>query len=150
MGLQETIKFMDIRPYNPADRHACLTIFDLTECRSPATREEFERFLEHPSGPYFVMEHDGSIIGCGGYTSGAAPGVASLVWGMIRDDVRGQGLGRFLLMYRLREIAREPTIERVVVEVPAGMAGFFEHQGFKPTVRREDRVELVKRLAVCT
>ena len=44
---------------------------------------------------FVVIEHEGTVIGCGGYTSDG-----ELVLGTIRPDLRGQGLGRFLLLAR--------------------------------------------------
>ena len=52
---------MDIRPYLASDRDACLAIFDSNF--DAARRAEFERYLDRPEGPYFVMEHDGAIVG---------------------------------------------------------------------------------------
>jgi hypothetical protein len=138
---------MDLRPFRPADRDACLAIFDSD---SAAERDGFEKFLQNPNGPYFVMEHDGSAVGCGGYRVESEPGLATLVWGMIRSDAKGQGLGRFLLMFRLREIGKVGGIERVRVEASPGDAKFFEGQGFKVLGAVNGRVEMVKKLIVCS
>lgn len=126
---------MDLRPYRPDDLQPCLAVL------GPSA--EFEAFLTAPTGPYFVMEHDGALIGCGGYVIEAR--TARLVWGAIRQDMRHQGLGRLLLMYRLREIGKLGKIETVSVEVPPEYAGFFESQGF-----RGGPTSFVKRLTVCS
>lgn len=138
---------MDLRPYRPADRTACLAVFD---SNSAPDRLKFEDFLQSPEGPYFVMEHDGEIIGCGGYVLEPDQPVASLVWGMIRRDSHGQGLGRFLLMYRLREISKSGRIDRVRLETSPPVAKFFEGQGFRIVGEVNDRVEMVKKLTVCS
>lgn len=129
---------MDIRPYVPADREGCLAV-----CSSAS----FAAFLEYPEGPFFVMEHDGAVAGCGGFT--ISGDTARLHWGMIREDQRSQGLGRFLLMYRLREIGKAGDVQRVLAEVPSLYASFFEKQGFKLARVTQDTVEMVKKLAVC-
>jgi N-acetylglutamate synthase-like GNAT family acetyltransferase len=130
---------MDLRPYRADDRHACLALLQ----PSP----DLEAFLTAPAGPFFVMEHDGALIGCGGYVTEAR--TARLVWGVIRPDMRRQGLGRFLLMYRLREIGKLGSIETVSVDVPPEFAPFFEKQGFHTSGARDGRTVLVKRLTVC-
>jgi len=142
---------MDLRPYLPSDRDACLAIFDSNAPQFPALgdRSEFERFLDQSGNRYFVMEHEGATIGCGGYQVAPEPGVASLVWGLVSRDQQRQGLGRFLLMYRLREIGKLNGIERVLADVPAATERFFASQGFKMAGSRGDRVEMVKKLTVC-
>ena len=124
-----------------------MAIFD---SNSASEREKFEKFLAAPEGQYFVMEHDGETLGCGGYTVDPEPGVATLVWGMIRKDSKGQGLGRFLLMFRLREIGKMGGIDRVRLETSRPAAKFFEDQGFKVVGAANGRVEMVKRLSVCS
>ena len=131
---------MDLRPYQPDDRNACMAMMD---------RPGFEWFLDALSCPYFVMEHDGAIVACGGYQMEVQEKQARLVWGMVGPQWRKMGLGRLLLMYRLREIGKVDGIERVVVETTPEAAPFFEKQGFKVIQVLEDRVEMVKRLIVC-
>ena len=131
---------MDLRPYQPDDRDACMAMMD---------RPGFDRFLDALSCPYFVMEHDGAIVACGGYQLEVEEKQARLVWGMVGPQWRKMGLGRLLLMYRLREIGKVNGIERVVMETSPEAAPFFEKQGFKVIQVLEDRVEMVKRLIVC-
>ena len=69
----------------------------------PGNVPEFAEFLAKPNGPYFVMEHEGSIAGCGGYFITGESAVARLVWGMVRRELQRHGLGRFLLLFRLRD-----------------------------------------------
>ena len=142
---------MDVRLYQPADKQACLTVFDsnVPDFFAVHERGEFAVFLETLAAPYYVMEHDGAVAGCGGYTvTGHA---ARLTWGMIRRDLHRKGLGRFLLLFRLREMTRTDTaVETVGLETSQLSAPFFVSQGFR--IARPaglDRVELTKRLTVC-
>ncbi len=103
------------------------------------------------------MEHEGAIVGCGGYLVRAEHHLARLVWGMIRADLHGHGLGRFLLLFRLREIGKLEHIQLVGLETSTNVALFFEKQGFRVvavvqdgSAPRMDRVEMVKKLTVCT
>jgi N-acetylglutamate synthase-like GNAT family acetyltransferase len=139
---------MDLRPYVPADRETCLQIYD-SNSLPVAGRAEFVSFLEGLPAQFLVMEHDSAVIGCGGYQIDAEAALASLVWGMVRRDSQRMGLGRYLLMYRLREIGKVGGIERVRLETLREYAAFFEGQGFKVVGTGDSRVEMVKRLTVC-
>lgn len=148
---------MDIRPFRTDDREACLTVFDSNtpDYFAPAERDGFARFLDAAASPYFAMEHDGKIAGCGGFS--IVGNAATLSWGMIRRDLHRNGLGRFLLLYRLREITRSaPAVELVSLDTSQLAAPFFESQGFRIAGRTPDgygpgldRIAMVKRLIVC-
>jgi GNAT superfamily N-acetyltransferase len=129
---------VEVRPYLASDRNACLEIFD---SNFDATRRaEFERFLDRSEGPYFIMEHDGAIVGCGGYTG------ETLLWGMIRRDFQKLGLGRFLLLYRLRKLEGVPMVR---LEAPPTAVPFFEKQGFRVAGEGRTGIEMVKKMNVC-
>lgn len=136
---------MDIRPYDPADRAACLAVFD-SIFDDPADRAAFAARLD-AAAPFFVAEHDGTIIGCGGFSvAGAA---ARLEWGMVHKNWQRQGLGRFLLFYRMKAIGQAGAVEMVAAEAPRAYADFYLKQGFRETGGDATRVTLAKRLAVC-
>jgi GNAT superfamily N-acetyltransferase len=149
---------MEIRPYQPDDRAACLAIFDSNTpdfCK-PEEGEGFERLLDTMPCAYLVMEHDGAILGCGGYYVTEEKSVARLVWGMVRRDMHRHGLGRFLLLFRLREIGRTGDVQMVTLGTSQHTAPFFERQGFKVVqIARDayapglDRIEMTMKLAVC-
>ena len=142
---------MDIRPYLSSDRDGCLAVLDSNspDFFQPGERREFEEFLATPNGSYFVMEHEGAIAGCGGYFITGERTLAHLVWGMVRRELQRQGLGRFLLLFRLREIAKAGGVERVRLDSPQHSAAFFQSQGFKLVAGGPDRVEMMMKLAVC-
>ena len=127
---------MDIRPYSNSDRDACLA------CCNAAYHSDFGQFLRAP-GSYFVMENDDRIVGCGGFSLDS-PTSATLRWGMVHPDFRRMGLGRFLLMYRMKEIGRAGVVATVAVCPPPEFAAFYEREGFRPAGGL-----LVKKLAVC-
>jgi len=60
-------------------------------------------------------------------------------------------LGRYLLLFRLREITKAGGIQMVHLDAPQHSAQFYEKQGFKVTgiASGLDRVEMVMKLAVC-
>jgi ribosomal-protein-alanine N-acetyltransferase len=143
---------MEVREYEPSDRGACLDVFDsLRPAPEAAVRRQFETFLDGNPDRYFVLEHDASVVGCGGYSLSADGDVAVLRWGMIGTHCQRMGAGRYLLMYRIREIGKHGNAKIVVAQVPAGAASFFERQGCRRTGVSGpfDWQEMVKKLAVC-
>jgi ribosomal protein S18 acetylase RimI-like enzyme len=149
---------MDVRPYTPADHAACLAMFDSNTPRffDPSERRKFVTFLDAPFCSYFVMEHDGAVVGCGGYAVEEDRSLASLVWGIVRNDLHNHGLGRFLVMFRLKEITRTSGVQMVRLGTSQHTAHFFEKQGFKVAgIEKDgyasgiDRVEMRMKLSVC-
>ncbi len=144
---------MDIRPYQPQDVDACLRLFDsnLPQHFAVHERPQFEAFLRSPLGGYFVMEKDGELLGCGGFALESEPGLVSLTWGMVRQDLHRNGLGRFLLFYRLKEIGKLPGISMVRLKTMPHLVPFFEKAGtFRVVGEEGELVTMVKKLAVCT
>ena len=137
---------MEPRPYRPSDRDACLAVFDSNNLPD---RPAFESFLGGPAN-FTVLEHEGGIVGCGGYSIGPE-GIATLLHGMIRRDLRRMGLGRFLLLYRLRQISKSAIDVRFAhLTTTPEAAPFYEKQGFKPSSVREDgTLAFVMKLTVC-
>lgn len=137
--------------YREQDRDSCVTLFDShpSLVAAPAEREAFLRFLGSGPDTYFVMEHEEQIVGCGGYTIQPREKSARLQWGIVSSGLSKQGLGRFLLMFRLKEIGKSGDIHTVVAEVPREIEGFFAKQGFRTGDASGSALEMVKRLAVC-
>ncbi len=77
-----------------AEKEACLAIFNSNTPPffAPHEREEFAQFLDTLSGPYFVVEHNGQVIGCGGFFLIPNTPAVVLTWGM----VAGRGMARAL------------------------------------------------------
>jgi ribosomal protein S18 acetylase RimI-like enzyme len=149
---------MDIRPYSNLDRAACLDVFDSNAPQffHPSERASFEAFLDAVDCAYFVMEHESRVAGCGGYALSEDKSIASLVWGMVRSDLHRLGLGRFLLLFRLRRISQTTGVPLVRLGTSQHTVAFFEKQGFKMvSVQKDgyapgmDRIEMIMKLAVC-
>ncbi len=143
---------MEIRPFLPDDTAGCLAIFDSNLAfLTLSDRTGLEAFLRQPAHSFVVMEHERELVGCGGFTAAADATESHLLWGMIRGDCQRQGLGRFLLMFRLREIGKLGKVELVIADIPPLAIHFFEREGFRNAGARENgRIRLVKRLSVCS
>lgn len=130
---------MRVREYTPADRDACLAVFDSNVPRFfvPPEREEFVAFLAALPGPYLVIEGDsGEVVGCGGYAMEPGTNDAHLCWGMIDQARHGTGLGRLLLDARLERVRADAadaaggSIEAVALHTSQHTRGFYERRGF--------------------
>lgn len=159
-GFSCTIFSMEARPYTPADREACLAVLDslVPDLMHPQERPAFAAYLDMSPPHFAVLEHDGQVVACGGFELPPAGSFnARLVWGMVGRPWQRQGLGRFLLLYRMRAMSRQSdAVQTVSLETKPQSAPFFAAQGFR-TVRvvtishapGVDGVEMVRKTAVC-
>lgn len=140
---------MDFRPYQPADYDGCRAAILSHPAADGALAEAHRAFLDTNAATYFVLEHDGSIAGCGGYRLDP-PDSAALEWIAVRADLLRNGLGRFLVFGILRKLTQAATsVRTVTVSCSANVAPFFEKQGFHRAEARGEEVCLVKKMEVC-
>jgi GNAT superfamily N-acetyltransferase len=124
---------MRVRDYAPADREACLGVFDSNVPRFfvTAEREVFAAFLDALPGPYLVLEDgDGAIVGCGGYAVVPETRTADLCWGMVARGRHGTGLGALLLDARLDGIRADAAVDALELNTSQHTRGFYERRGF--------------------
>jgi ribosomal protein S18 acetylase RimI-like enzyme len=122
---------MLLRAYQPADRDACLALFESNAERyfSPGDRDEFACFLDAPQGFYGTLDDDnGRIVACGGV--GTRGDAAVITWLMVHASRHGQGLGRTLLDHLRNQAGQLPQARRVILTTTQKTAGFFERFGF--------------------
>lgn len=150
-----------IRPFVPADRAACLALFDsnVPGFFLPSERVEFEGWLGQPfdageSGEYFVLEDMGRIVACGGVwlDPNAADRPAGFSWGMVARDAHRRGYGSSLLRFRLERL-RELGAREAHLDTSQHSAPFFARHGFREVRRVQsgygpglDRVDMVAEL----
>lgn len=148
---------MSLRPFQSEDREACLAVFD-SNCEPdwpPQLRAGFAAFLDQFPASVLVFEHGAAAAGCVAFHFESTDR-ACIRWLMVRRDLRGNGLGRFLLFAALKKLGAEHDPALVEAPCPPAAAGFFERQGFRVTQVIPsgwgpglDRVELTKKLKVC-
>lgn len=122
-----------IRDYAPADRDACIAVFEsnVPEFFSDSERAELEAFLAHLPGPYLVLEEDdGRVVGSGGYALASDGVTADLCWGMVHRDRHGLGLGRRLAEARIERIRGDGLARSVRLRTSQHTRTFFERLGF--------------------
>jgi predicted GNAT family N-acyltransferase len=94
--------------------------------------------LKDFSCPFFVVTKDGQTVACGGYGAESEPKSIELAWGMVRNDLHRQGIGKFLLIERLKLIFRADPDACVVIDTSQHSQDFFARLGFKATNLNEN------------
>lgn len=130
---------MNFVRYQPAHRSECLRIYD-SNCPKyflPEERPDFEDWLnKHEEQPFWVMQHEGSIIGCGGvFLSQPSDPVdfadeVGFGWGMVARDLHGQGFGKALSQHRLQYLHQHHPNRPIVLRTSQHTYPFFEKLGF--------------------
>lgn len=134
-------------PYSPADREACLSLFDARAGTffHPSERESFVDYLdslEHPEDveedlAFWTFSQDGQTIACGGFE--VLDRCAYLCWGIVHPDRAGQGLGRTLLQFRIAQIKAWPIpIDSIFSDTAPLTEGFYAKFGFQTFFRKPD------------
>ncbi|MGE5649958.1 MAG: GNAT family N-acetyltransferase [Bacillota bacterium] len=127
-----------IRRYRAGDRKAVIAAFrSNVPDHFPASEESWLRScLDEPDGPLFVVVDNGEVVGFGGYELSEFYHLGTLVFGLVRADRHGTGIGRMLLNYRLIHMAGRKLRPRyVTVDTHAHTAGFFRRCGFVEIAR---------------
>lgn len=129
---------MRIRRYRDSDRKAVLAAFrSNAPAHFPASEESWLRAcLDEPDGPFFVVVDGKQVIGFGGYELSEFYHLGTLVFGLVHADYHGAGIGKLLLHYRLRHMAKRKLRPRyVTVDTHPHTAGFFKRCGFVEIAR---------------
>ena len=98
---------MTIRLYTPADKAACLAIFDsnMPQYFMPEERQQFEDWLDKEDREvYYVMTDNDQIVACGGIYIDTELNVAGQAWGMVLNSLHKRGYGKALTLHRIKEM----------------------------------------------
>lgn len=142
---------INIREYKPADRSACIRIFNSNVPKFFTTEEltYFETWLNgQDEGKvaydnakaeyYYIAEQDGVLVGCGGFYIAREESVARMAWGMVENSLHKKGIGKELLMHRFKAI--EALHPECVISLDTSQHSytFFEKFGFVTTKVQKD------------
>lgn len=130
---------MEIRTYRPADKEAVLSLLRVNTPQyfAPVEEADFAQYLAEYGATHYVLLMAGTIVGCGGIGIAADKTTGKLCWGMIHSKWQGQGLGRHLLHFRLKELKAQ-GVSKVVVNTSQLVYRFYEKQGFCLVQRNKD------------
>ena len=135
---------MNIRPYNSADRQACINIFN-SNCEKyfdPSELKGLESWLDDQdngtittrasiSDYYYVGEVDQKVIASGGFYIYKEKPVASMTWGMVDNAYHKKGIGKELFEYRMTQIQELYPDHSIILDTTQHTFQFFERFGFK-------------------
>lgn len=123
------------RDYQVADLEACLAVFDsnMPKYFAASEREEYLEFLNDPDDrqQYLVLEQDKKIVGCGGYYVATNANWGGLSFGMVTRDLHGTGLGKKLLLTRLKRLAEFQEVQEIILDTSQYIFRFFQKLGFE-------------------
>ena len=121
-----------IRQYKESGRERLIEIFKLNSPKyfDPEERIDFEDFLVRHGDTFFVIEHDNSIVGCGGYHFQNNGTVGRISWDFFYPDYQGKGYGRQLVQYCLEKLKKEPLMRKLEVWTSQHARDFYARFGF--------------------
>ena len=138
---------MQLRPWTPADKAACLAVLcsSVPTFAQPHEVDEYAAWLdracvrgaEDPCD-YLVGARDGAVVCAGGVAYARTAPIATLCWGIVHADLHRRGLGSALLRARLDAARARGGVERVVLDTTDAAVGFFLRHGFVVTGRVRD------------
>lgn len=122
-----------LRPCQPSDKPPLLALMNLNTPRYFAASEatDFADYLEYRVEAYFVVEEAQSIVGGGGINYFPEEATARMSWDMIHPDYQGKGIGRSLILHRIDEIKKNPSIRAIAVRTTQLTYRFYEKMGFE-------------------
>lgn len=122
-----------IRRFTNDDRKKVLDIFILNTpvYFDPQEQKDLEAYLDKYSDTYFVFEHDGKIIGCGGYHFNDDKTIGRISWDFFHPDSKGMGFGSQLVAHCLYLIKLESSVRSIAVWTSQLAFHFYEKFGFE-------------------
>ena len=124
---------MIIRPCQPADAEVLVRVFTKNTPTAFGTNEinDYADFLQTNTDPYFVVEHDGGLIGACGYYIRPDGKTARIVWIFADPDAKGLRVGSALLTHCLNLIRQQPEIDLIECQTSQVAYQFFKRFGFQ-------------------
>jgi len=121
-----------IREYRETDEQAVVELLRLNTPRyfAPEEEKELVHYLHHEIDQYFVLELEGSIVGCGGINFTEDGTTGRISWDILHPSHQGKGLGRRLLQHRVKKLKDLPQIQIISVRTSQLVYPFYEKNGF--------------------
>lgn len=140
-----------IRNWQPGDRTAAVNLIQsvLTEyglgcepCGADQDVEQIEKYYQQTGGEFWVVEQEGKIVGTAGFYPIKRGNQAVEIRKMyLLPDVRGQGLGKFLLN-ELEAKIQEKGFKEIWIETASVLkeaVKLYEKYGYQPTTGVETK-----------
>ena len=122
-----------IRPYKIEDKTKLIALLKLNipQYFDRSEERDFIDYLNKFADHYFVVEENGSIIGCGGINYFHEESIARISWDIIHPDFQGKGIGKKLTLHRINEIRNNSSVNLIVVRTSQLAFKFYEKLGFE-------------------
>jgi ribosomal-protein-alanine N-acetyltransferase len=122
-----------IRAYSKTDKPDVLELLKLNtpEFFSEEEEKDLVYYLENEIEQYFVVEHDQTIIGCGGINFAENHTVGKISWDILHPEYQGKGVGSLLLNHRIEILKSIKSIETISVRTSQLVYKFYEKLGFE-------------------
>ncbi len=137
-----------LRAYTDADHAACVAIAqsNVPSYVLPGEVEAYGAWLSRACGSigsddrcdYLVVDDaTGAVVACGGIAFAETANVATLCWGLVRNDLHRAGLGTRLVEARLA-MARARHVDEILLDTSQHTTAFFARFGFRITATTTD------------
>lgn len=130
---QGRIKPLRVRPYQPDDEDTCQQLYRANEeeGRFPSGRfEEYARALRNAPYAFLLAWAEKECVGVGGLAP-APDGAAQFIFGLVRPDWQGRGVGAALLLSRIRLLPEPTDYTRLMLAPVTTSASYYARYGFR-------------------
>jgi N-acetylglutamate synthase-like GNAT family acetyltransferase len=123
---------MKIRPYTPEDKHIMKKIFQTyaPEFFDPGEWNDYEIYLDRNQDHYYVAEHEGKVVGGGGYRITKGGRVGRVSWNIILPEHTNHGIGKELVHLAINDL-KEIGVDKIEVWTSNKSFKYYEKFGFK-------------------
>lgn len=122
-----------IRKYRQEDKVQLVIILRLLTPKyfHPAEEPDYLAYLEQYFSNYYVVVDQDKVVAAGGFNLGFQGGrTARISWDLTHPQWQGKGLGKSLVLYRIRELQKNPAITEIEVRTSQLVYLFYEKMGF--------------------
>lgn len=122
---------MLIRSYKETDKRSVIKLIrgNTPEFFAPEEEEDLLFYLDNYAQNYFVVEIDNQVVGSGGYNIAEDGITAKISWDIIDSEAQGKGIGRYLTVYRIKDILKNKDIKILSVRTSQLAYKFYEKFG---------------------
>ena len=99
---------MRIKPYKQKYFDNCVDIIESNTPKYilPIEHLAFKNYLLKNNKTYFVLFNGSNLVACGGYGINDSQTKAGLSWGLVHRKHHSQGIGSYLLRFRIENIKK--------------------------------------------
>ncbi len=122
-----------IRRFTNKDLPGVLNLIDLNTPLyfHASEKKDLNQYLANNREDYWVVVHEGEIVGCGGLNYFESEQKARISWDMIHPKCQNQGVGKSLLAHRINHIKSKNQFKLIEVRTSQMAHEFYAKSGFE-------------------